>query len=130
MALRSFAYDDPNYTVVRTYCSEKSDVAASTTAFAYFRSRVKIIVNSMTCILLSAASGASAVLTLRRNASAFTTFGVGSATTAGNMTVISVGMTLLSAGESINVISGQVGGEWQIVYEYNVIPGASLYSNQ
>ena len=34
MALRSFAYDDPNYTLTRQYCSEVADIASSAALFA------------------------------------------------------------------------------------------------
>ena len=128
MALRSFAYDDPNYTLTRQHCAPGADVASGVN-FASFRSRVKVVVNSITAVITSAASAASAVYTVLRNASANTTFTFGSGT-AGNMTVISCAITLESAGDLLSIKSGQGGGEYQILYEYNVIPGASLYSNQ
>jgi len=129
MALRSFAYDDPNYTVTRQFCPDKADIASSAATFAEFRSRVKVVVNAITAYLVSAASAASAVYTVLRAGSANTTFTFGTGT-AGNMTVISCAITLESAGDLLCVKSGQGGGEYQILYEYNVIPGQSLYSNQ
>ena len=136
MALRSFAYDDPNYTLVRQYVSEESDVASGV-PFASFRSRVKVIVNSIQAVCVSAASAAgSAVLSVMRYASAtpasgtaITTFNFGTGT-AGNTTQMSCAITLLSAGNLLAIVQGQGGGEYQILYEYNVIAGASLYSNQ
>jgi len=136
MALRSFAYDDPNYTLVRQHCSEVSDLASGV-AFAQFRSRVKVIVNSIQAVCVSAASAAgSAVLSVMRYASAtpasgtaITTFSFG-AGTAGNTTLMSCAITLLSAGNLLAIVQGQSGGQYQLLYEYTVIAGESLYSNQ
>jgi len=125
--LRAFAYDDPNYTVVRTFTSAVEDPAASTTKLAQFRSRVACVVNGITLIVSSAASVAKVIYTVMRNNSVNTTFTIASATSAGAYTINALDITLLSAGDLLNVLSDSGGGEYQIIYEYQVLPSESLY---
>ena len=129
MALRSFAYDDPNYTLVRQHDAGVGDVA-SATAFAKFRSRVKVIVNAISVVVTSASSAAKVVFTVLRAASANTTFTIVSATSVGAATVLSCAITLLSAGDLLSITQADGAGDYHVLYEYNVIPGESLYSNQ
>lgn len=125
--LRDFAYDDPNYAVVRQWISPVEDPAASTTKVAQFRSRVACVVNGITVVVSSAASVAKVVYTVMRNNSVNTTFTIASATSAGAYTIAALDLTLLSAGDLLNVLSDSGGGEYQIIYEYQVLPGQSLY---
>jgi len=136
MALRSFAYDNPNYTVVRQHCSIPVPTATSAVAFAQFRSRVKVVVNAITAICYSAASVAKVVFIAARAGSTNTTFTIASCTSAGAMTVVSCAITLLSAGDLLSISIDESSGGYQILYEYNVVPydttngATSLYSNQ
>ncbi len=125
--LRSFAYDDPNFTVVRTFTTPVEDPAASTTKLAVFRSRVACVVNGITVIVNSAASVAKVAYSVLRNASVNTTFTIASATSAGAYTIAALDITLLSAGDVLHVVSDSGGGEYQIIYEYQVLPSESLY---
>jgi len=130
MALRNQAYDHPNYTLVRQFCAPPYPTATSAVAFASFRSRVKVIVNAITAVVYSAASAAKVIFTVSRAGSANQTFTIVSATSAGAMTVVSCAITLESAGDLLSISVDESSGGYQILYEYNVIPTASLYSNQ
>jgi len=125
--LRSFAYDDPNFSLVRQFCTSVDDIAASTTQFGKFRSRVAIVVNAATIVAHSAASVAKVVFTILRNSSINTTITIVSATSAGAYTIAPLAMTLLSAGDLVSVLSDSGGGEYQVLYEYQILPTESLY---
>ena len=122
---RDFAYDDANYKIVRTHYCDTADVA-SATAFARFRARAKIVVNSVAVIVTSASSAAKVVFTVERDGSANTTFTIVSATSAGALTIAALNVTLDSMG-LINLKHSDT-GDYQVVYEYQVLPGEDLYS--
>ena len=128
MALRSFAYDDLNYTLVRQRSYPPANVA-SATAFAIFRSRVKVVVSSITLIVTSAASATKVIFIAQRGGSTNTTFTLAKATSIGEMTVVSCTITLDSVGEALNLVHDEK-GIYHVLYEYNVVPTGSLYSNQ
>ncbi len=123
--LRSFAYDDPNYKLVRTFTSTSGDVA-SATDFAKFRSRAAVVISHAILEVMSVASVAKVVFTLNRNASVNTTFTLASCTTVGNITQVAVDITLLSAGDVLSVQHDDT-GDYRIIYEYQILPGESLY---
>jgi len=125
--LRSFAYEDPNYTVTRQH-SIVSAPAASNVTFAKFRSRAAIVVNRLILAVNSVGSAAKVIFTAYRGTSLHATFTMDSCTTVGNVTQISMNCTLLSTGDMIG-LRGDDGakGTFHIVYEYQVLPGESLY---
>ena len=125
--LRSFSYDDPNYTVVRQQCTAIDDIAASTAQFGKFRSRVAVVITAATIVAHSQASVAKVVYTVLRNSSVNATITIASATSAGAYTTTSLDMTLLSAGDLVSVLSDSGGGEYQVLYEYQILPEQSLY---
>ena len=125
--LRAFSYDDANYSVVRQFCSTVDDIAASTAQFGKFRSRVAVVVNAATIVAHSAASVAKVIYTILRNSSINTTVTIVSATSSGAYTITALDMTLLSAGDLISVLSDSGGGEYQVLYEYQILPSESLY---
>jgi hypothetical protein len=125
--LRAFSYDDPNYSMVRQVCTAVDDIAASTTQFGKFRSRVACVVNAAVIVAVSAASVAKVIYTILRNSSINTTVTIVSATSSGAYTLTALDMTLLSAGDLISVLSDSGGGEYQVLYEYQILPSESLY---
>lgn len=122
---RSFAYDDPNYTIVRVQYCDTADVA-SATAFARFRARAKIVVNSVAVMVTSASSAAKVIFTVERDGSANTTFTIVSATSAGALTIAPLNVTLDSLG-LINLKHSDT-GDYQVVYEYQVLPNENMYT--
>ena len=132
MGTRSFAYDHPNYTLVRVHDAGISATAlASGTAFAHFRSRVKVVVNAITIVVTSAASvGAVTFAALRGGSATGVAPAIVSATSVGAMTTTSCAITLASAGEALTLTKNEGAGEFHVLYEYNVVPTGSMYSNQ
>lgn len=126
--LRNFAYDDPNYTLTRVQNApiQAQDVA-SAAAFAQFRSRAATIVHHVILEVTSVASAAKVIFTLNRNNSVNTTFTLVSCTSLGAQTSVSVNVTLLSLNDYLSLKHDEV-GEYRVIYEYNVIPGQSLYT--
>jgi len=129
MALREFRYDNPNYTVVRQAQFLSGGTGASATAFAQFRSRVKVVVNAITVVVNSASSLAKVVFIAQRGGSTNTTFTIASCTSVGAMTVVACAITLASAGDLLNLVHNDIGG-YHVLYEYNVVPTGAVYSNQ
>ena len=128
--LRSFEYDHPNYTLVRTEQLQQVAGAslASTVAICPFRSRVAVVVNAITLIVSSVASAAKVVFVANRAGSANTTFTMASCTTAGNVSTYSVAITLASAGDALTITKSDSQGEFRFIYEYQVLPTESLYA--
>lgn len=126
--LRSFPYDHPNYTLVRTHAATHA-ATASNVSFAKFRSRVATVINQLTIAVASVASAAKVVFTIYRNSSLMNTYTLASATTLGNVTAVSLDVTLLSAGDFIGIRSDDgAKGDFQVIYEYQVLPNQSLYT--
>jgi hypothetical protein len=123
MTLRKQSYDHPNYTVVRHHFCDTADVA-SATAFARFRCRAKVVVTGVSVVVISAASAAKVVFTVQRAGSANTTFTIVSATSAGALTAAQVAVTLDSL-QLINLVHSDT-GDYQVCYEYQVLPEESL----
>jgi len=128
--LRNFRYDDPNYTMVRTEQFQQVAGAslASTAVIAPFRSRVAVVVNSITVVCTSVASLAKVIFVANRGGSANTTFTMSDCLTAQNNTTYPVAITLLSAGEALTITKSDTQGEFRFIYEYQVLPTESLYA--
>jgi len=122
--LRDFAYDHPNYTVVRTYHSGSNDMA-SAVGMATFRSRVACVVTRLVMAVESVSSVAKVTFTVERGGSVNTTYTLASCTTVGNITQVSLDITLLSAGDLLAVKHNDT-GDYTILYEYQVLPGQSF----
>lgn len=121
MAARNFQYDHPHYRVVHSHDAGIGDVG-SATEFAKFRSALNVIVHTIDIVVNSAASVASAIITVLHNGSVYTLKTFDSANTVGRVATITLGRTLASIGDRLGLMHDQGGGEYHIVYTYQVLP--------
>lgn len=126
----SFAYDDPNYTIIR----QSVHSAATTTAIAAqpgltFRSRVACVVTGISAILGGTVSTTTLIITLLFNGSvaALLTLEesinefVGTFTMSANRT-----LTSLTDRYEVGVGAGASAPQITVVYEYRIVPGATF----
>ena len=125
MPERGFNYDHPHYRVVRQHDAGVFDVA-SAVAFAHFRSRLNIVVHTIDIVVVSAASVASAIITLLHNASVFTMKTFDSANTIGRVATLTLTRTLASIGEVYSLMHTEGGGEYHVIYTYQVMPQSEV----
>jgi len=125
MTSRNFAYDHPHYTVARSHDAGIADVA-SATEFAKFRSRLGVLVHTVDVVVNSAASVASAIITILHNGSVAATLTFDSANSVGVVATKTINRTLASVGDRLGLMHDQGGGEYHVVYTYQVLPGNSV----
>jgi hypothetical protein len=126
----SFAYDDPNYTLIR----QSIHSAATTTATATqpgltFRSRVACVMTNISAILGGTVATTTLIITLLFNGSiaALLTLEesinefVGTFTMAANRT-----LTALTDRFEIGVGAGASAPYITVVYEYRIVPGSTF----
>lgn len=130
-------YSDPHYQVVHQSQAFTADTA-SATDFAIFRCREKCLVTQVHYRCLSAPSLAGSTLLVRKafvtltssTIRAFTSTALSSAS-AGSVggtlptmetITLTTNNTLASVGEGIAVRSNDSVGEWEIIYEYQILP--------
>lgn len=131
MATTSFAYDDPNYSIIRN--EHKTAVAAAGTIPGLtFRSRVAAVVTGIGVALGSVSGTASLILTLLHNGSVAAVLTLSnSANEVAREFTLSVNRTLTSITDRFEV-SGPTGattGKITVAYEYRVVPGANYSLN-
>lgn len=121
MPARSFQYDHPHYMVLHTHDTGVFDVG-SATEFARFSSKFQCIVRTIDVIVRSAASVASAIITVLHNGSVYTLLTFDSANTLGRVRTQTLNRTLLTVSDRLGCMHDQGGGEYQVVYSYQVLP--------
>lgn len=134
--LRGFAYDHPNFTVVRQFDTGVADPGTSTVAFAKFRSRVKAVVTAVSIVTTSASSAAKVIFTLARSTagaagSANTTFTLTTCSSVGDTNsygTFSCAVTVDSAGDLLYLTTSEPTGEYHVLYEYQILPDQTLYT--
>lgn len=125
MSTISFSYDHPHYTVVRSHDAGIADVA-SAVEFAKFRSRLKVLVHTVDLVVNSAASVASAIVTILHNGSVAALATWDSANSANRGLTKTINRTLASVGDRLGLMHDQGGGEYHVVYTYQVLPGGTV----
>lgn len=121
MAIRNFQYDHPHYTVVHQAHVGTFDVG-SNTEFAIFNSRFQCIVHTLDIYIASAVSIASEILTLLHNGSVYTLKTFDSSNTVGRVATLTINRTLTTITDRLALMHGEAGGEFRVVYTYQVIP--------
>mgnify|MGYP001577033858 CR=1 FL=1 len=121
MPVRSFQYDHPHYTTVRSHDTGNWDVG-SATEFARFGSKFQCVVHTVDIIVTSAVSIASEILTLLHNGSVFTLATFDSSNTVGRVRTITINRTLTTVNDRLGLMHGEAGGEFRVIYTYQVIP--------
>lgn len=125
MALRSFNYDHPHYRVVHSQDMGNFDVG-SATEFARFRSKFACIVHTVDVFVTSAASVASAIITILHNGSVYTMLTFDSANTVGRQATRTLGRTLTSIGDRLGLMHDQGGGEYHVIYSWQALPQSDV----
>lgn len=122
--LRSYNYDHPNYTFVRTHTAHGA--VASAVKFAQFMSRAQVVINAINLRIASAASLVSVLITVTRGNSVNTILSITSATSAGLVTTWPVSILMTSMGDVVEMTHNDK-GEYTITYEYQLVNGESMY---
>lgn len=131
MAIASFQYDHPTYTMIRS--ETKTVVAAAGVIPALtFRSRVAAVVTQIGVVLGSVSGTASLILTLLHNGSVAAVLTLSnSANEVAREFTLSVNRTLTALTDRFEV-SGPTGattGKVTVEYQYRIVPGANYSLN-
>jgi len=129
--LKNKRYDHPHYLITRQQSIFSETSSVSGVALCHFRTRAKSVVKHVTVRCISAPSVASGqIAILRNNATTLKTHTVSTASLVAsamfNYTLVSSN-TLATLTDYINIaFSGTDKGKWEVIYEYQMLPGGTL----
>lgn len=132
MATTNFAYDHPNYTVMRQEVKAGVHTAGNVVQpLLTFRSRVACIVTGISVVLDSIAGTATLILTLLHNGSVAAVLTLSnSANEVAREFTLSVNRTLTALTDRFEIsCDDHDDGTMTVVYQYKIVPGATYSLN-
>lgn len=122
-------YDNPQFSVLREARYAAVQGPASTTDFAYFRSRNMVLIKAVHVNMRSAASGTAGSLHFTRSAVTIASKTVSSASVNYSAVItLTTNNTLHTISEvgALRMTGAADKGKWDVIYEYQVLSPATI----